>query len=594
MVGFPRLGPSTYRAMTAEPSPVRRRVYVPAVGKRLRPLLALVFALFALLAVNGFFLVGVRLAGWWTGETYENLFYLYNFLVHLFLGLLLIAPAVLFGVLHIKNAHNRPNRRAVMVGYALFAATLLLLGTGIVLTRIEGVLVVKSPLVRDVAYWCHVLAPLLCAWLFVLHRLAGKRIRWKVGLRWTLIAVAFARGLPAADDPRPARLEPGRQPRGRTLLLPVAGAHRVRQRSSPNASCTTTPTASAATGRARGLVSGRCTASASFNNPPYLAASARHATSMMKRDGSIRGARFCAGCHDPVPFFSGAVRRPGLRRRERPHRHAGITCTVCHAITHVNSPCAATPTTPSRSRPLPLRLQRQPLPALGQPSSWSRPSRVPQEDLPQAAAQDDPSSAAPATRCTCREELNDYKWLRGQNHYDSFLLSGVSGHGVQSFYYPKKAEPNCNGCHMPHLASGRLRRRDRDAGCGASRCTTTCSPPPTPPIPTLLGEQLQATPEQVRRTIAAHQDFNRGVMRVDLFGLRDGGRIDGELTAPLRPELPALRAGRDLPAGDRDPHGEDGAPVHPGHRRLQRGLAGPRGPGARRAASSARSGGVAR
>ncbi|HBO50615.1 MAG TPA: hypothetical protein DD471_01420, partial [Planctomycetes bacterium] len=28
------------------------------------------------------------------------------------------------------------------------------------------------------------------------------------------------------------------------------------------------------------------------------------------------------------------------------------------------------------------------------------------------------------------EELNKYKWLRGQNHYDAYHLSGVSGHGV--------------------------------------------------------------------------------------------------------------------------------------------------------------------
>ena len=51
------------------------------------------------------------------------------------------------------------------------------------------------------------------------------------------------------------------------------------------------------------------------------------------------------------------------------------------------------------------------------------------------------------------EELNGYRWLRGQNHYDSFLLSGVSGHGVQSFYYPDRAEPNCNGCHMELIES---------------------------------------------------------------------------------------------------------------------------------------------
>src|SRR5207302_10555643 len=48
------------------------------------------------------------------------------------------------------------------------------------------------------------------------------------------------------------------------------------------------------------------------------------------------------------------------------------------------------------------------------------------------------------------QELNHYKeFLRGQNHYDPFLLSGVSGHGARSFYYPDKAKQNCADCHMP-------------------------------------------------------------------------------------------------------------------------------------------------
>ena len=51
-------------------------------------------------------------------------------------------------------------------------------------------------------------------------------------------------------------------------------------------------------------------------------------------------------------------------------------------------------------------------------------------------------------------ELNGYKWLRGQNHYDAFRLSGVSGHGITSFYYPAKAQTNCNGCHMPLEEAG--------------------------------------------------------------------------------------------------------------------------------------------
>ena len=63
-------------------------------------------------------------------------------------------------------------------------------------------------------------------------------------------------------------------------------------------------------------------------------------------------------------------------------------------------------------------------------------------------------------------ELNGYRWLRGQNHYDSFLLSGVSGHGVRSFYYPDAAQSTCNGCHMPTMASDDFgaRRLDDVAG----------------------------------------------------------------------------------------------------------------------------------
>ena len=44
--------------------------------------------------------------------------------------------------------------------------------------------------------------------------------------------------------------------------------------------------------------------------------------------------------------------------------------------------------------------------------------------------------------------------------------------------------------------------------------------------------------------IEAHQQFLQGVMRVDLFGVREGGEIDGKLTAPLRPTVPTLVPGR--------------------------------------------------
>jgi hypothetical protein len=60
--------------------------------------------------------------------------------------------------------------------------------------------------------------------------------------------------------------------------------------------------------------------------------------------------------------------------------------------------------------------------------------------------------------------LNDYKeFLRGQNHYDSFILSGVSGRGARAFYYPPQAQSRCAGCHMPLQTSATSRRAAVDA-----------------------------------------------------------------------------------------------------------------------------------
>ena len=78
------------------PTPPKIRAYVPAVGPRLRPLLYTVLVLFALLAVDGGYLATITFAEWITGETYQNYVYIYLFLAHLVLGLLLIVPLVVF------------------------------------------------------------------------------------------------------------------------------------------------------------------------------------------------------------------------------------------------------------------------------------------------------------------------------------------------------------------------------------------------------------------------------------------------------------------------------------------------------------------
>src|SRR5439155_12691919 len=171
-----------------EQDPAPRKPYVRAVGPRLRVLLLIIFGLVAVLAANSVYLSAITFLEWQKSNpntTYQNWFYMVMFGTHLGLGLLLVLPVVIFGVFHIRNARNRPNRRAVKVGYTLFIASLLVLITGLLLTRIDIFqfknLGLKNPNSRSIAYWAHVITPIAALWLYVLHRLAGPRIQWRVG-----------------------------------------------------------------------------------------------------------------------------------------------------------------------------------------------------------------------------------------------------------------------------------------------------------------------------------------------------------------------------------------------------------------------------
>ncbi len=155
----------------------KRKKYIRAVGPRLRLVLYLVFGLVALLGANSAYLASITFLEWVKGLTYQNYFYQCMFLAHLILGLLLVAPFVLFGAFHIRNAHGRPNRRAVKVGYLLFAISLIVLITGLLLMRVDIFQLknvgLKNPHTRSLAYWAHVITPILAVWLYILHRLAG-------------------------------------------------------------------------------------------------------------------------------------------------------------------------------------------------------------------------------------------------------------------------------------------------------------------------------------------------------------------------------------------------------------------------------------
>ena len=507
----------------------RRR---PALGRRLTKLLSVVFALFALLAINSSYLTGVTVLEWWTGQTYQNWFYMNMFLVHLVLGIAIVVPVIVFGALHIRNTYDRPNRRAVMAGYATFVVCLLLLASGIVLTRLEGVIVVKDPTVRSVAYWVHVITPLVVAWLFVLHRLAGKKIRWRVGRRWATVAVVFGAVMLIwqTQDPRAWNVEgpeSGEQYFFPSLARTATGDFIPEEVLMNDAYCQECHEDN----HEDWAVSAH--RFSSFNNPAYLFSVRETRQVAFERDQDVHAARFCAGCHDPVVFFSGKFDDPEFDDVNDPAGQAGITCTSCHAITHVNSVRGNSDYTIEEPIHYPFAFSDS------KSLQWINRQLVKAKPEFHKKTFLKPLHRTPEYCGTCHkvhlpEELNDYKFLRGQNHYDTYHLSGVSGHGVTSFYYPPKAQENCNGCHMPPRDSEQFAARNMDDDPGLE-VTDHQFPSANTAIPHLLDLPAEANQR--------HAELNDGVMRVDLFALRKGGGIDGELIAPLRPELPVLEPG---------------------------------------------------
>jgi hypothetical protein len=516
---------------------------VPVVGPRLGRLLAVVFGLFAVLVVDSVYLVSVTIAG----VEYQNWFYMIMFALHLVLGLLIILPVVVFGLTHMRIAWDRPNRRAIRVGVALFVTALVLLLSGIVLTRVDlfGVrLEVNNPLARSVAYWLHVLCPLVAIWLFILHRLAGKKINWKIGLRWAAVAGGFAAVMLVLQT---------QDPRAWNVEGPASGE----QYFFPSLARTSTGNFIPAEVLQNDAYCKECHADAhdswshsvhrfgSFNNPAYLFSVKETRRALMARDGEVKASRFCAGCHDPVPFFSGAFDDPKFDDPDYdlasdPTAQAGITCTVCHSIVHVNSVRGNSDFTVDEPVHYPFAFSENRF------LSWVNRQLIKAKPEFHKATFLKPLHKSAEYCGSCHkvhlpQELNDYKWLRAQNHFDSFWLSGVSGQGIESFYYPDEAEPNCNDCHMPlREVTDRPNFGSRDFD-GSGRVTTHDHqfPSANTAVPHLVRSKL----DDADRAIQAHRDFLDGVMRVDLFGLRPGGKIDDPLVAPLRPEVPRLRRG---------------------------------------------------
>ena len=497
------------------------------VTPQMRRLLVVVLVIAALLIVNSVYLSAVTLTQWLTDRFIETGAYQMMFLIHLALGLVLIVPTLLFAGLHLWRAFNRPNRVAVKLGLSLFAAVLVLFVTGVALTRGLPWFELRDEATRSWVYWLHVIAPIAAVWLFVLHRLVGPKLRWRFGalvgaasIGLGFLGVLFLHvDLSLFDET--ADFSP-------SLSQTAHGGYIEPELLMTNGQCLTCHE------DVHESWSVSAHRFASFNNPAYAFSVNSTRERVLGRDGNLDASRFCASCHDPVLLFSGLFDDHTLDLESHPAGLAGITCVSCHAIESVDGIRGNGEYTIGIPEQYPFAFSdNELLTSIHDVLLKGRPQLHKNSYLK-------PFHKTAEFCSTCHkvhlpEELNHYKWLRGQNHYDSYLISGVSGHGVASFYYPKEAATNCNGCHMPLIASTDFGASAFDES-GELKIHSHQFPAANTALQYLLNLD--------ESTNLAHEALLKDSLRVDLFGIREGNDITHDRLSVLRPKVPKLEKGK--------------------------------------------------
>ncbi len=465
------------------------------------------------------------------------------------------------------------------LGVILFGAGLLVCLSGFALVQLEDMPQLPTGSVgRAVVYWLHLVLPAGAVWAYIAHRKAGPRIKWRLAKAWGLGVGLFTVGMVAmhAQDPQKWFREG-----------PKEGA----QYFEPAMTRTADGKFISADVMMMDEYCAKCHADvandhfhsahkfSSFNNPAYLFSVRETRKVGMEKVGNVKSSRWCAGCHDPVPFLSGAFDDPNFDDVNDKTAHAGITCTVCHAMTHVNGTFGNGAYTLEEPAHYPFAQSTNgTLQWMNQQLVKAKPDFHKQTFLK-------PFHKTAEFCATCHKvslpvELNHYKeFLRGQNHYDTFLLSGVSGHGVRSFYYPPQAKENC--AVVPHAAEAE--RRLRREGLRQQRRAEG----PQPPLPganTGLFSLLKDDPrfsqhaEGFQQTIDLHANYLKGTapdgsdkkVRIDIFGLKpDAGGVGA--TAPRTAGAPA---GQVLRRRSRGTDARLRPPVLAGHGRFERNLGG--------------------
>jgi Flp pilus assembly protein TadD len=437
-------------------------------------------------------------------------FFMSMLLLHLALGLLLTVPFFVFVLTHAKKMLRTRNRRARIAGLSVATLALLIAVSGLIMT-FQGA-TVENRLV----YLTHVLAFPAAIVAFILHRRAhSHRMAFRT-VFVSALAVALFLGAMAAYQYLESPPQRAVNQDGDTQYFPSSaetfdqGLIDPVQLSNNNYCKECHPKTFERWEKSAHRLS-------SFNNPFY-----RRSVELMADRVGREKTKWCAGCHDPVVLFSGKMGKATLHDFSYDDFEAqqGLTCMSCHSITQVKDTSGNASYVIEESTQYPFAFSDNPfLHEVNKLLIRMEPSLHRKTFMK-------PFMRTPEFCSTCHKvallpPFNEYKWMRGQNHYDSWQASGVSGEAVASFYDPP-AGKSCRDCHLPPFAADEFGARDGK-----------------------LHDHVFPAANTALRAIAGDldgekfiRDFLVGSVTVDLFAIRRGDQV-----LPIGPELPVLHPG---------------------------------------------------
>jgi len=446
--------------------------------------------------------------------TRDTAFFYAMLLLHLTLGLLIAIPFFVFAATHAKRMIRMWNKRAKYAGLAIFTLAIVCVSTGLYMT-FRG-----ATLNHRAAWLLHVSSVPLALVAFILHRRAHTH---KLQLRrlyaWggaVAVFLAAMAGLSRLERP-PKRIV---NVNGDTVFYPSSSETFDQglldgKRLADNAYCKSChPDSFHQWERSAHRFS-------SFNNPFY-----RKSVELMADQVGRERTKWCSGCHDPVVLFTGqmgAATQAGFSY-DSWEAQQGLTCMSCHSITEVKDVKGNGSYVIEESKQYPFAFSKNPaLAAVNrllirmEPSLHRKTFMKPVMRTPEFCSSCHKVALIPA--------LNGYRWMRGQDHYDTWYDSGVSGRAVRSFYDPPQAKA-CRDCHLPPYRSDEFGNRKGFLHDHLFPAANTALP---------FVRKDGAT----QKTI---EDFLKNkVLTVDVFAIRRGDEV-----LPLTDPLPTVRPGETL------------------------------------------------